>query len=463
MNKTNDKNNDRFIRMTTAPVEKLIWSMALPSIAITMTTSIYNMADTFYVGRLGTSEVAAVGIALPLMTIIQSIGVFFGQGSGIYMSRLLGEQKTEEASRIAATGMVTGFLAMLIMSVVGILNIDYLVLGLGATPSIVPHAKEYILFILIAAPWMAAATILNQQLRLQGGAKMAMMGMVSGNVLHILLSPLFIFVFGLGLKGAAIAAMLSQFTSFLILFVYGSRQQGNIPINFRHFSPSRHSYYEIFRGGVPSLMRQGLMGVTGIIMNNFAGAYGAAAIAAISINNQIMFVANSILLGIGQGFQPVCGFNYGAKLYSRLKKAFWYCVRVSTLGLIVISLVIFIFAPQIVSFFRRDDLEVIAMGTRGLRLLALSKPFIPLVILCTMMTQSVGKALFSSISAMARQGLFLLPSLLIFTRLFDLGLLGIQISLPAADLISFLMVIPMLISVLRKMKEEPETPSHGTA
>ena len=439
--------NEKFVKMTTAPVEKLVFSLAVPSIVIMVISALYNMADTYFVSSLGTSQVAAVGIAFPLMAVIQALGFFFGQGTGNYMARALGAQDTDGASRMAATGLVSGFIAMALIAAAGFIALDPLVDGLGATQTIKPFAKEYIVFIMLASPWMVCATVLNQQLRFQGSAAIAMAGMLTGAILNIFLDPLFIFVFGLGVKGAAAATMISQMVSFLILFFYGSTRKGNIRINFKYFSPSLARYAEMFRGGIPALLRQSLMSIASIIINHFARPYGDAAIAAISISNRISMFATSVVLGFGQGFQPVCGFNYGAKLYSRVKKAFWFCVRFCCSSLFVISIFLAIFAPNIIALFRKDDLDVIAIGAFGLRLQCISLPFTAGIIMVNMMTQTMGKALEASIVALSRQGLFLLPSIFLLGPL--LGLDGIQLSRPVSEIASLVVVIPILIRILK--------------
>jgi putative MATE family efflux protein len=449
--------NEKFVKMTAAPVEKLVLSLAVPSITIMIISALYNMADTYFVSALGTSQVAAVGIAFPLMAVIQAIGFFFGQGTGNYMARALGAQDTDGASRMAATGLVSGFIVTALIAAAGFIALDPLVSGLGATQTIRPFAREYIVFIMLASPWMVCATVLNQQLRFQGSAAIAMAGMLTGAILNIFLDPLFIFVFGLGVKGAAAATMISQMVSFFILFFYGVTRKGNIRINFRHFSPSLPRYAEMFKGGVPALLRQSLMSIASIIINHFARPYGDAAIAAISIANRISMFATSVVLGFGQGFQPVCGFNYGAKIYSRVKKAFWFCVRFCCSGLFIISIILAIFAPNIIALFRKDDMEVIAIGAFGLRLQCISLPFTAGIIMVNMMTQTMGKALEASIVALSRQGLFLLPSIFILGPL--LGLDGIQLARPVSEIASLVVVIPILIRTL-KILSAPDKINH---
>jgi putative MATE family efflux protein len=447
-------NSEKFVKMTTAPVAPLICSQALPSIAIMIVTAVYHTADTYFVGHLGTSQVAGVGIALPLMTIVQAMGFFFGQGSANFISRALGSQDHEKASRMAATGFFSGFLGMAALAVIGIVFLEPLVVGLGATPTIVSHAQEYLFFILLASPWMVSATILNQQLRFQGSANIAMIGMITGAALNVLIDPVFIFIFNMGVKGAAVATMLSQFVSFLILFLFGCRIGGNIPIQFKHFSPSMRIYYEMFKGGVPALLRQGLTSVSAIILNHLAGVHGDAAIAAVSIVNRIYTFGSSVMMGFGQGFQPVCGFNYGAKLYNRVKSGFWFCVRLMFSGFFVLAIIMAIFAPQIIAVFRKNDPEVIRMGILGLRLHCISMPFTSFIIISNMMTQTMGKALYASIISTSRHGLFLIPLLLVFTLVCGFGLPGIQAALPVADMLGFFLTIPLLIRVFKELKED---------
>jgi len=441
--------SEKFIKMTTAPVEKLVLGLALPSIAIMLISALYNMADTYFVSALGTSEVGAVGIAFPMMTIIQVIGFFFGQGSGNYMARALGAQKTDDASHMAATGLISGFMVMAVIAVVGIIGLEPLVNGLGATQTIRPFAKDYLLFILIASPWMVAAMVLNLQLRYQGSSAIAMKGILIGGILNIFLDPLFIFVLRMGVTGAAVATMISQLISFLVLLLYGCTHEGNIPIKLSHFSPSISRYREIIRGGIPNLFRQGLMSVAAIMINHFARPFGDAAIAAISISNRISFLVTSIVLGFCQGFQPVCGFNYGANLYHRVKKSFWFCVRLGfgilSLGAIVTAL----FAPEIIALFRKDDLDVIAIGALGLRMQCISMPFTAIIIMASMISQTMGMALESSTVAFSSSGGLLVPCLFVLSPLW--GLTGIQAAKPVSDIASLLVVIPVLIRILKML------------
>jgi Na+-driven multidrug efflux pump len=290
--------------------------------------------------------------------------------------------------------------------------------------------------------------MLNNLLRFEGSAFFGMLGMTSGALLNIGLDMLFIFVFHWGVSGAALATMISQTVSCVLLFIICNTNKQAIHVLPKNFSPRFANYKEMFRGGTPSLLRQSLVSLSTIILNHAAGGFGDAAIAAISIVNRIFLMASSALLGLGQGFQPVCGFNYGAKLYARVKKAFWFCMRVATIVLCVLAVLCFIFAPNIIALFRKDDPDVIAIGTMALRLQSLSYPLASWIVLNNMQLQTIGKAIPASILAFARQGLFLIPLILILVPV--LGILGIQLCIPIADFCTFLLAIPLGVTVLKK-------------
>ncbi|MDR1020296.1 MAG: MATE family efflux transporter [Synergistaceae bacterium] len=440
--------DEKFVKMTTAPVRGLVLSLAVPTTAIMLISALYNMADTFFVGSLGTSATAGVGVSFPLMAIIQAMGFFFGQGAGNYVSRQLGAQQLDKASRMAATGFFSSLAAGALLTATGILGIGGLAKALGATDTILPYAKEYLFFILLAAPFMTGSLTLNSLLRFQGSAFYGMVGMISGAVANIVLDPIFIYYLGMGVGGAALATMISQFIGFCLLLA-GCGRKGAIRIRVSDFSPMLPLYKEMARGGIPSLFRQGLASVATVCTNRLAGSYGDAAIAAMSIVTRVVMFANSAMLGLGQGFQPVCGFNYGAKRYDRVKEAFWFCVKFSVLGLMAFCALAWVFAPEVIAVFRADDAEVIRIGAFSLRLQFLAAPLMGWVIINNMLFQTTGKSLSASILAIARQGLFLLPLLFAMSR--ALGLLGIQISQPLADVVTFALSIPLHVRFMREM------------
>ncbi len=444
---------EKVVYMTTEPVNKLVCKMAVPTIISMLITSFYNMADTYFVGKLDTQSTAAVGVVFSLMALIQALGFFFGHGSGNYISRKLGAKEFEDASKMASIGFFSAFICGGLVLVLGLIFLEPLSVVLGSTKTILPYTKKYLSVILFGAPFMVSSLVLNNQLRFQGSAASAMVGIVSGAVLNIILDPIFIFQCNMGITGAALATVIGQLLGFLLLW-NGTRKGENIHIKWKNFKPALYYYKEIVRGGVPSLCRQGLASIATMCLNHMAGGFGDAAIAGMSIVSRITMFANSALIGFGQGFQPVCGMNYGAKLYKRVKEGFWFCVKYAFFFLIVIAAGAYIFAPEMVSLFRENDREVIEVGTWALRFQAVVFPLNAWIVLCNMMLQSIGKAVKASIIAAARQGLFFLPLILTLPRIF--GLTGIEICQMISDILTFILAVPLGISVLKEMKEEKE-------
>lgn len=455
----NNKQEEKFIRMTTEPVGRLITEMAVPTIVAMMVTALYNMADTFFVGQLhSNSATGAIGVSFSLMTVMQALGFFFGQGSGNYISRQLGKHQTDDAAIMAASGAAMSFTAGLAVLVIGQFFLEPICLLLGSTPTILPYACDYLRFILIGAPYMMASFTLNNQLRFQGSALYAMIGIATGAVLNIALDPLLIFGLGLGVQGAAIATIISQLVSFILLVV-GTTRPGNVHLHFKNIRFTGTIFAQVWKGGFPSLLRQGLISVATICLNLSAGVYGDAAIAAMSVVSRAMGMALSALIGFGQGFQPVCGFNYGAGLYDRVKKAFRFTVLTATAGLVVLSAVGFAFAPRIVAIFR-DDPEVIAFGTTAMRIQCVTFSLGGVVMIANMMTQTMGKTVQASILAAARQGLFFIPAVLLLPTF--MGALGVQMAQSVSDVFAFALALPMAISVLRGLdREKANEPTAG--
>ena len=451
----NDAQARKYKQLTETPVEPLICKMAVPTVISMLITSIYNMADTFFVGRLGTSATGAVGVVFPLMALIQAVGFFFGQGSGNYISRMLGAQHRAEAERMAATGFFSALGAGTVILALGLLFRTPLCHLLGATETIFPYALAYMCIVLIGAPWMTAALVLNNQLRLQGNATYAMVGLVSGGILNIALDPLFIFVLKLGIAGAAVATILSQLISFGLLLL-GVKLSCGIQIRLRLFSPSRKRYLALAGGGIPSLCRQGLASIAVTCLNTAARPYGDAAIAAMSIVTRVSQFAGSAMIGFGQGFQPVCGFNFGARKYDRVTRGFWFCVKSSSAVLLLLAVAGWVCAPQIIAIFRADDPEVIRIGALTLRLQCISFPLVGWVTMCNMLLQNIAMTMRASIVAAARQGLFFIPFALVLPLFWEL--FGVQLCQPASDICSFALSTLLTVPVLRTLSrgENPD-------
>ena len=449
-----EKQEQKFHQMTEEPVGRLIGKLALPCIISMLVTAFYNMADTFFVGMLkSNSATGAVGVVFSLMAIIQAVGFFFGHGSGNFISRELGKQNYEDASNMAATGFFSALAAGLLICVLGQIFLEPLAYLLGSTDTILPYAKAYLRVILLGAPWMTASLVLNNQLRFQGSAAYAMVGIASGAVLNIALDPLLIFVFGMGVSGAAWATIFSQFVSFCLLLI-GCTKGGNLHIHISRVQLKWPYYAMIIRGGLPSLARQGLASVATICLNQAARSYGDAAIAAMSVVQRIVMFGASAMIGFGQGFQPVCGFNYGAKLYHRVKEGFWFCVRTSTVFLLAVGTLGFIFAPQLVALFR-DDSQVIAYGATALRFQCVTFCFQGWVVMSNMMLQTIGRTVPATFLAMARQGVFFVPLVWILSA--ALGMLGIQMTQMVSDCLTLICAIPIQLKVLRELSAAPSS------
>ena len=446
-----DAQEEKYIKMTTPPVEKLICRLAVPCIVSMLVTAFYNMADTYFVGMLkSNAATGAVGVVFSVMAVIQAVGFFFGQGSGNFISRELGKKHYTEASQMAATGFFSALATGLVICILGQLFLEPLALFLGSTQTILPYTQAYLRVILLGAPWMCASFVLNNQLRFQGSASYGMVGIVTGALVNIILDPILIFGLKLGVAGAGWATIISQLISFCLLLV-GTRRGGNIRIHLKNFRFSGHLFLWIFKGGIPSLARQSLASVATICLNNAARVYGDAAIAAMSVVQRITMFGASAMLGFGQGFQPVCGFNYGAGLYDRVHRGFWFCIKVSTLCLLVISALGYCFAPNLIALFR-DDAQVIAYGAAALRYQCLTFCLHGWVVMSNMMQQSMGKTVPATFLSIARQGLFFIPLVWVLNGL--MGFTGIQLSQPAADAITFLCAVPIQLHVLRGMRNK---------
>lgn len=450
---------ERYQMMTETPVSRLIPSLAVPTIISMLVTSIYNMADTFFVSQINTSASAAVGIIFSLMAMIQAVGFTLGMGGGNFVSRTLGKREDEMAERIAATAFFTAVMVGLLMTAGGLLSLDKLVRALGATETIAPYAKDYAQYILLGAPVMTGSFVMNNLLRSQGFAFYAMFGITTGGILNMILDPIFIFGLHMGIAGAAVATVLSQCISFCILFYQCSTRQGCIRLKLGKFSPSLSMYGEILHAGLPSLCRQGLASLASVALNVAANPFGDVAIAAMSIVTRYMLFINSALLGFGQGFQPVCGFNFGARRYDRVLESFWFCVKVAVVLLTTLGIISFLGAEAIMTVFRRDDPEVIAIGTWALRAQCAMLPFMAWITMSNMLTQSIGYGFRASIVAAGRQGIFLLPALAVLPG--AMGIRGLQLCQPVADLGTSVLAAVVVFSILKELKEKQREQEAG--
>ena len=441
----------QFIKMTETSIPNLVSKLAVPTVISMLVSSIYNMADTFFVAKLGTSAAGAVGIVFSLMAVIQAIGFGLGMGSGSNISRLLGQQKNKEADMIASTGFFSAITFGLILTFFGTIFIDYLMKNLGATETILPYAKDYAKYILFGAPVMCASFVMNNILRSEGKAALSMVGITFGGILNIILDPVFIFVFKLGISGAAIATLLSQCISFSLLLSCFIRKKSTTKLHIKNVSKKIGTYLLIIKTGLPSLCRQALASTATIFLNVSASFYGDSAVAAMSIVGRIFMFTMSAMIGLGQGFQPVLGYNYGAKKYDRVREAIFFTGKVGTVVMTSFAVIGFIFAENIMKVFRKEDLEVIVIGAFAIKMQCLALPTHPMIVVSNMTLQIVGKSWQGTFLSAARQGIFFLPLIIIFSQ--AMGLTGIQITQPVADVLTAICTVPFMILFFKEIKQ----------
>lgn len=440
--------SDKYTFLTQAPVHRVIGAMAIPTIISMLLTSMYNLVDTFFVGKINTQSTAAVGIVFSVMFFIQAFSFFFGNGSGNYISRQLGAQNTKDAEVMASTGLFYTLVFSLIVMLLGWIFLEPISILLGSTPTILPYTRQYLGISLLGTPFIMGTFCINNQMRFQGFTKYSVYGAISGSIINCLLDPVFIFGFSMGVSGAAVASVIGQICGFVIMLIM-SQKEGVIHYTHRRISFEGRFVKEIIAGGTPSISRQGLASVSTIALNSVAGNYGDAAIAAMSIVTRISMFIFSVIVGLGQGFQPMCGFCYGAKLYDRVKEGFWFSTKIGTFFLLFWSVVLIIFSGEVVSLFR-DDPEVIAIGIPALRYQMIIFPACSFMMMANMMMQTCRKTIRANILAASRQGLFFIP--LIFVLPYFYGLFGVEICQAVSDIISLIVTIPIVWSAFKEMR-----------
>lgn len=449
-----DSKDKQFEKMTKTPIPKLVSSLAVPTIISMLITSLYNMADTYFVSQLGTSASAATGIVFSLMAIIQAIAFAIGIGSGSTISRKLGQQNKEDADILGSSGFITSLIFGFGLLIFGNIFIKPIMILLGSTETILPYAVNYAKYILFAAPFMTASFALNNMLRAEGKANFAMVGIGIGGIINIILDPLFIFYFNLGISGAAIATATSQFLSFIVLFSYYVKRKTIVKFSIKKVSKELKIYLTIFKNGMPSFFRQGLASVATVALNFNAANYGDSAVAAMSIVGRVFMLIFCVVVGYGQGYQPVVGYNYGAKNFTRVKESFLFTLKIGTTIMTVLAFMGYILSPQIMSWFI-SDLSVIAIGTRALRYQCLVMPLMTLGVISNMTFQSVGKSFHATFLTSCRQGIFFLPLIIILPKVFYLK--GVEITQPISDVLTFIISIPFIYKFFKNLNNNTNT------
>ena len=445
------KYTTQYDKMTKQPVGSLVITLGIPTTISMLVTNIYNMVDTMFVGKLGTSASGAVGIVFGFMSILQAFGFLFGQGAGSIISRRLGNKDEDSASVVASTAFFSSMFMGLLIGILGTVFNTKMVYLLGSTDTILPYAKTYSLFIMAAAPFMTSTFTMNNILRFEGKASLSMVGLMTGAILNMVGDPILMFGLDMGIAGAGLSTAISQFISFCVLlsmFLSGKTQS---KLSVRKITREFNVLFDIVATGFPSLVRQGLQAVSTMILNQQARIYGDAAVAAMSIVSRISFFIFAVGLGIGQGFQPVCGFNYGARKFSRVKEAFSFTLVAGEVLLGMFAVAGLLFSNQAIAVFR-DDAEVIAFGTPALRYQCMALFLNPLIVLSNMTLQSTGQRAWATFLSMMRSGLYLIPMIYILT--YTMGARGIQLAQPVADVLAFATALPVIVNFIRKLPED---------
>ena len=448
-----DRSAEQFRKMTETPIPRLILGLAAPTILSMLITSIYNLADTFFVGQISTSASGAVGVVSSLMAIIQALGFMLGHGAGSIISRSLGSQNTAAATRFASTSFFTALVLGSVLLAGGLATLPGFMMLLGSTETILPHACAYARYILLAAPIMMASLVMNNILRYEGKASFAMIGLVTGGVLNIVLDPIFMFVFGLGTAGAGLATALSQCISFCILLSMFLRGKTVSQFKISAVTRSPAEFGTLLMTGMPSFGRQGLNSIGGMLLNIAARSYGDAAVAGMSIVSRIFLFIISVAIGTGQGLQPVAGFNYGARKYRRVQQACIFTIEASFCFLLVLLTACWFNAETLIRLFR-DDPEVTAVALPAFRFQCFAMLLQPVIVVGNMLFQSIGKSGRATFLACCRQGVFFIPLILTLPRLF--GLSGVEICQPIADVLTFFVTVPFLFPFLHKLARMEE-------
>lgn len=436
-------------RMTETSVPRLVIRLSLPTVLSQMITSIYNMADTFFVTRLGDSAVGGVAIVYALQSIIQAVGFGLAMGGGSLVSRRLGEKDNDSANKYASCAFFAAFLFGLLLTVGGLSGLDGLLRLFGSTETILPYARDYAFIILLAAPLMCLSFVLSNVLRAEGRSVLAMVGLTAGGVLNLVLDPLLIFGADMGVAGAALATVISQCVSFAILLAVYLSGRSIVKLSLRRVSRRAADYGLIVKTGLPTVFRQGLGSLSTTLLNVQVKVYGDAAIAAVGIANKVYMLLRSFVLGVGHGFQPVAGYNYGAGKPRRVKQAFWTATVFGTAVAVTASAVLLLFPGAIISLFKPETKEAAVIAARMLTFLGLAIPVLGYSTYVNQLYQCLGYVKGATVLASCRQGIFFVPLILLLPRF--IGLDGILLTQTFADILTCLVSVPFNIYFLRKV------------
>lgn len=448
--------------MLNESLPKVILKMAYPTIIAFLITSIYSMADIYFVSSLGTNATAAVSVNASLDSLIMVAGSLFAVGASSYVARLLGAGNRDRASKTLSSSF---FFAMALGAIIMVLGVSFrrpMVRLFGATDTCEKYAMDYASYVLYAAPFMAANFVMNQCLRSEGSALYSMIGMGIGGVINCFLDPVFILPWGLnmGVAGASLATAISKMISFFVLLFPYIRGHSLLKLSIRNVIFDLVMIKEVIAVGSSAMFRTLLSIVSGILINKEAGLISDAALASIGVTNKCMMLCFSVILGFSSGFQPVAGFNWGAKRYDRVRGSIRFASRTALIGAGVMGLVMAIFARTIIGWFSSGDPELLRLGTLCLRLQAVTLPIHAWVAIVNHLAGGLGKAKIALLLATARQGSCFIPVLYPLSRIF--GAEGIASVQAVADVLTLALAIPAVINILKMINAaEAEKSAQG--
>ena len=445
-----NKEELQYNKMIKTPVKKLVLVLGIPTTISMLVTSIYNIADTYFVSNIGEGAAGAVGIVFPLMAIVQAIGFTFGMGASSMISSKLGEKKDQDAQKLGSSAFYVAMALGILLAIFSMIFIEPLMKVLGATETNIGYAMDYAKYIIYGYPIMIGSFVLNNILRSEGKALLSMIGLTTGGVLNILLDPLFIKTYDMGISGAAIATLISQALSFIILLTMFVTKKSIITLSPKYITKEAWVYKDVLKIGFPSLCRQGLASIATIFLNNQAGLYGGdAALDAMSIVSKIFMIVFSVSLGIGQGYQPVCGYNYFAKKYDRVKEAMMFTLICGFALMLVTCVILFIFSENVMGLFVEGSPQVVAIGSRVIKYQSIAMPFLSLNVIANMSFQSTKKKFAATILSCCRQGIFFIPFIFILPLIFELG--GVETTQALSDFCTFLFTIPFFVKFVKEL------------
>ncbi len=446
----NQQQEQRRLMMLNEPIPRVILKMAIPTIVAFLINSIYSLADTYFVSGLGEAATAAVGVNASLDQLIMMAGSMLAVGANSYIARLLGQGDEKKASKVLSTAFFCAVGLGLLVTVLGCIFMEPMVMLLGANADCKDYSIDYATYVLLAAPLMASSFVMNQCLRSEGSAVFSMIGMGAGGILNCVLDPIFINGLGMEVAGASLATAISKLVSFVILIIPYLTRRSLLHLSFRNFHFCKDIMGKIVSVGSSSMFRSGLAVVAGILLNNMAGNISTGVLSAISVSTKIMMFPFSIILGFGTGFQPVAGFNWGAKRYSRVRQSYRFAATVALTGAIIMGVVLILGADWLISKFSKEGGDTVSIGSLCIILQSIALPVHAWVAVINMFCAGLGNAKGAFLLATARQGTCMLPILFPLAHFF--GAYGIAAVQAGADILSLVLAIPILLKMLKTVK-----------